>query len=92
MKLTAQVINRGIVCTIDDPIDDLKYHKLLKSVDGFDCRVLPSFRPDKALNAHLDGFADYIKKLGIAADVEIKSYKDVITALLKRADYFNEIG
>ena len=84
--------NVKIVCTIDDPIDDLKYHKLLKSVDGFDCRVLPSFRPDKALNAHLDGFADYIKKLGIAADVEIKSYKDVITALLKRADYFNEIG
>ena len=84
--------NVKIVCTTDDPIDDLKYHKLLKSVDGFDCRVLPSFRPDKALNAHLDGFADYIKKLGIAADVEIKSYKDVITALLKRADYFNEIG
>lgn len=84
--------NVKIVCTTDDPVDDLKYHKLLKDVDGFDCNVLPSFRPDKALNAHLDGFADYIKILGDAAGVEIKSYKDVIKALLARADYFNEVG
>lgn len=84
--------NVKIVCTTDDPVDDLKYHKLLKDVYGFDCKVLPSFRPDKALNAHLDGFADYIKILGDAAGVEIKSYKDVIKALLARADYFNEVG
>lgn len=81
-----------VICTTDDPIDDLKYHKLLKEVDGFDCKVLPSYRPDKALNANLDGFAEYITKLGEVAGVEIKSYKDVIAALLKRADYFNEVG
>ena len=84
--------NVKVVCTTDDPIDNLEYHKLLKDVDGFDCKVLPSFRPDKALNIHLDGFADYIKCLGEAAGVEIKSYKDVITALLNRCDYFNEVG
>ena len=84
--------NVKVICTTDDPIDDLKYHKLLKSVDGFDCQVLPSYRPDKALNANLDGFAEYINKLGEVADVAIKSYKDVIAALLKRADYFNEVG
>lgn len=81
-----------VICTTDDPIDDLKYHKLLKEVDGFDCKVLPSYRPDKALNANLDGFTEYITKLGEVAGVEIKSYKDVIAALLKRADYFNEVG
>lgn len=70
----------------------MKYHKLLKDVQGFDCKVLPSFRPDKALNAHLDGFADYIKSLSATADVEINSYKDVITALLKRVDYFDSVG
>lgn len=84
--------NVKVVCTTDDPVDDLKYHKLLKDVQGFDCKVLPSFRPDKALNAHLDGFTDYINTLAKAADVEIKSYKDVITALLKRADYFDSVG
>ncbi|MDD6620617.1 MAG: glucuronate isomerase [Eubacteriales bacterium] len=84
--------NVKVVCTTDDPIDDLKYHKLLKEVDGFDCKVLPSFRPDKALNAHLEGFADYIKTLGDVAGVEIKRYKDVITALLNRVDYFDSVG
>lgn len=84
--------NVKIVCTTDDPVDDLKYHKLLKEVSDFDCKVLPSFRPDKALNAHLDGFAGYIRELGEAAGVEIKSYKDVIKALLIRADYFHSVG
>ena len=84
--------NVKVVCTTDDPIDDLKYHKLLKEQSDFDCKVLPSFRPDKALNIHLKGFNDYIKSLGAAAGVEIESYKDVITALLNRADYFNSVG
>lgn len=84
--------NVKVVCTTDDPIDDLKYHKLLKNAENFDCKVLPSFRPDKALNIHLDGFADYIKELEKVSEIKINSYKDVITALLKRVDYFHEAG
>ena len=84
--------NVKYICTTDDPIDDLKYHKLLREVEDFDCTVLPSYRPDKALNIHLEGFADYIKTLGEVAETEIKSYKDVITALLKRCDYFHTVG
>lgn len=84
--------NVKVVCTTDDPVDNLEYHKLLKGTDGFDCKVLPSFRPDKALNIHLDGFAEYIKTLGESAKVEIQSYRDVIDALLKRADYFDSVG
>jgi glucuronate isomerase len=83
--------NVKFVCTTDDPIDDLKYHKLLAEQD-LPFRVLPSFRPDKALNIHLDGFADYIEALGESAGIKIKHFDDVITALLKRADYFNEVG
>ncbi|MBE6740766.1 MAG: glucuronate isomerase [Ruminococcaceae bacterium] len=84
--------NVKVVCTTDDPIDSLEYHKLLKEVEGFDCKVLPSFRPDKALNINLKGFAEYIDALGKAADIEIKTVDDVITALCKRADFFNEAG
>ncbi len=84
--------NVKVICTTDDPTDDLQYHKLLKDVKGFDCLVLPSFRPDKALNIHLNGFAEYINQLGKATGTEIKCHKDVISALLKRADYFNENG
>ena len=84
--------NVKVVCTTDDPVDDLKYHKLLAQEKDFDCKVLPGFRPDKALNISADGFAEYIKALGDCANIEIKSYKDVITALEKRIDYFNEAG
>ncbi len=84
--------NVKVICTTDDPTDDLKYHKLLAGNQNFDCKVLPSFRPDKALNAHLDGFADYINKLSKVSGIEIKSYKDVIKALFSRADYFNSVG
>ena len=84
--------NVKVVCTTDDPVDDLKYHKLLAQEKDFECKVLPGFRPDKALNISADGFAEYIKALGDCANIEIKSYKDVITALEKRIDYFNEAG
>ncbi|MBE6719390.1 MAG: glucuronate isomerase [Ruminococcaceae bacterium] len=84
--------NVKVVCTTDDPIDSLEYHKKLAEVPGFDCKVLPSFRPDKALNINLDGFADYIKALGNVSKIEIKCVDDVIAALQKRADYFGEVG
>lgn len=84
--------NVKVVCTTDDPIDSLEYHEKLKSVEEFDCRVLPSFRPDKALNIHLGGFGEYIDELGKAAGVEIKSYKDVISALLNRCEHFDRVG
>lgn len=83
--------NVSVVCTTDDPIDDLKYHKLLK--DSFtDCKVLPTFRPDKALNIDLDGFSDYIKTLAKVCDMEINTVDDVINALIKRVEYFDSVG
>lgn len=84
--------NVKVVCTTDDPIDDLKYHKLLREEKDFHCCVLPSFRPDKALNINLEGFAEYIGALAQSADMEINSVNDVINALLKRVDYFNQVG
>ena len=83
--------NVKVVCTTDDPIDDLKYHKLLAEQD-LPFKVLPSFRPDKALNIENEGFAEYIEALGKIAGIKIKCVDDVIKALLKRADYFNEVG
>lgn len=83
--------NVKIVCTTDDPADSLEYHTLLAKED-FACRVLPGFRPDKALSIEKNGFADYLNSLSKAAEMHIHTYKDVITALLKRIDYFNEHG
>lgn len=84
--------NVEVVCTTDDPADSLEYHIALKKDDTFKTKVLPTYRPDKAVNITADGFAEYIAKLGEVAGVEIKNVDDVISALIKRADFFNEIG
>lgn len=83
--------NVKVICTTDDPVDDLKYHKLLKQID-FGCRVFPTFRPDKSLLIEQNNFSSYIKLLETSSGVKIKSYKDVIKALYNRAEYFNSVG
>lgn len=84
MKVTA-------LCTTDDPADDLKYHRLLKE-EGFEIKVLPTFRPDRAFQTDKPDFADYIKILGESAGIEIYGIEDLMEALLKRAAYFNDAG
>ncbi len=84
--------NVKYVCTTDDPVDDLEYHKLMKDANDTGAKILPTFRPDKALNIDMPGFSQYIKSLSIATGIDIKTYEDVIEALYKRADYFNELG
>lgn len=77
--------NVEVICTTDDPADDLKYHKKLLS-DGFKTKVLPTFRPDKAMNIDKDGFAEYIKEAGVC------SFTELVRWLESRARYFNQNG
>lgn len=84
--------NVEAVCTTDDPADTLEYHILLAKDDSFKTKVLPTFRPDKAVNITAADFPEYIAKLADVSGVEIKNTDGVIEALLKRADFFNEIG
>ena len=79
------------VCTTDDPVDDLRYHKKVRE-DGFEIKMLPAWRPDKAMNINSPGFADYVQKLGEVAGKEIRSYRDMIDVLQQRHDYFAENG
>lgn len=83
--------NVKYVCTTDDPVDDLQYHKLLAQQDtGF--QVLPSFRPDKALNIENDGFKEYVTLLSTVGAATIECAGDVVSVLLQRANYFHENG
>lgn len=95
-ELTTQSIikksNVQGICTTDDPTDDLAYHKKIAANNHVDTVVLPTFRPDKAIEIQQDGFANYIEKLGNAANVQIGSYDDVLQALEKRMDAFVEVG
>ena len=84
--------NVKMIGTTDDPADDLKWHKLLAEDKSFKTAVCPTFRPDKAVNIDKAGFADYIKKLSEAAEIDIKTVSDVKSALEKRLDYFCSLG
>ena len=83
--------NVAMIGTTDDPCSDLHYHQLLKK-DGFETKVLPSFRPDPALNAHKPGFTAYIEKLGNTVGKKLRSFNDVAEALTARIEYFDQNG
>ena len=77
--------NVEVICTTDDPADDLRYHRLIKGT-GMKTRVLPAFRPDKAVNIHKDTFLPYIEKTGA------KSYGELLEWLRARIGFFHENG
>lgn len=84
--------NVKLLATTDDPVDDLKWHKLLREDDSFDVQVLPAWRPDKAVNINKPDFNDYMDQLAKVSSVEIKTFEDVKKALAKRLDFFAENG
>ncbi|MGN8068722.1 glucuronate isomerase [Mucilaginibacter sp. 22184] len=84
--------NVEVVCTTDDPLDNLAFHQQIKK-DGFEIKVLPAFRPDKAMNADdLNALNQYIDQLQSVSNVDIASYDDYLKALKIRHDYFAANG
>lgn len=84
--------NVTLICTTDDPCDDLRYHQALSKDASFATKVLPAFRPDKAVHIEREGFAAYIAQLGQVADVETVGFEGVVAALEKRVAYFHACG
>ncbi len=80
-----------MVGTTDDPLSDLKYHRLLAESD-FSAAVCPTFRPDNILNIHKSGFAEYIGKLSSVCGFKIKTVADVKKAITLRLEYFAANG
>jgi len=84
--------NVEVVCTTDDPVDSLNYHKEIKE-SGFEVKVLPAWRPDKATAVDdPEIYNDYLNKLGDVAGIEIIKYSDLLAALEKRHKYFHKNG
>ncbi len=84
--------NVKVICTTDDPADDLKWHEKLRRDGSCSAKVYPAMRPDKALNIDKAGFADYMEKLGKAAGVKIQTMDDVCAAMGKRISFFEKMG
>ncbi len=83
--------NVQVICTTDDPLDDLRYHRALME-EGYRVQVLPTFRPDGALGIELSSFSKWVDKLVAVSGVEISSYYDFIKAIKQRIEYFDELG
>ncbi|PIF02140.1 MAG: glucuronate isomerase [Draconibacterium sp.] len=84
--------NVHTICTTDDPIDSLEYHRIIKE-SGFETAVLPAWRPDKAMAVENEKvFNQYIDQLGDVAGIEINSFDQLMDALDKRHQFFHENG
>lgn len=75
--------NVEVICTTDDPADTLEHHAALKD---FSTKILPTFRPDKAVNIDKATFLPYIEKIGV------KSYSELLSWISERVEYFNGFG
>ena len=84
--------NVTLLCTTDDPVDDLQYHKAIAEDETFEVKVLPAWRPDKAMNLEKENYLDYISQLEKVSGTSIKSFKDLKDALVKRIDFFASMG
>ena len=84
--------NVKLICTTDDPIDSLEWHKKLAADDSFEVQVLPAWRPDKAMNLEKPDYADYIAKLSAVSGIEVKDFASLKEALKNRMAYFAENG
>ena len=84
--------NVEAVCTTDDPVDSLEHH-IKVAADGFKVKMLPTWRPDKAMAVEVPAnFKAYIDKLAEVSGVEIKKFADVIEALRVRHKFFEQVG
>lgn len=87
-----EMMNVEIVCTTDDPVDSLEYHKAIKNSDC-KIKVLPTWRPDKAMAVEdIEWFNGYMVQLSTVSNIDIYTYEDLIKALKERHDFFAEMG
>jgi len=85
--------NVVLVCTTDDPTDTLDAHKRIAEDSDFHIRVLPAWRPDKAMAVEDPAaFRAWVERLEAAADVDIRTYDDFLAALRRRHDFFHQMG
>ena len=81
-----------VLCTTDDPADDLHWHQVLHDSQFHSARVVPAMRPDRLMHIEGDDFSSYVEQLGESADMTIHTFADMCDALKRRMDVFAEMG
>lgn len=83
--------NVRLICTTDDPADSLEVHRALREEElGF--RVLPAFRPDRAVELRKPDFPQYLERLEEADHQKIGGFEDLCGALHRRVNFFHANG
>jgi glucuronate isomerase len=81
-----------LVCTTDDPVDSLEYHKAMQD-EGADIKMVPAFRPDMAMNVgNTETFLQYVRKVEAASGMQVHAFDDYLKALKSRHDFFAQMG
>jgi glucuronate isomerase len=87
-----RMANVHTICTTDDPVDSLEYHRQIKE-SGFEVHVLPAWRPDKAMAVeNVKAYNEYLDKLAAAAKMNIASFDGLMAALDNRHQFFHDNG
>lgn len=85
-------MNVKVLCTTDDPTDSLEHHQKIKA-DNFEIKILPAYRPDKAMYVDdVATFNAYVDKVQEVSNISVSSYNDYLKALKNRHDYFATMG
>ena len=84
--------NVKIICTTDDPTDDLYYHEQIKEQKDFGVTVLPTFRPDKGVEINKETFVGFVKRLETVTNKKLSSFAEYLQALEERVQYFHDHG
>jgi glucuronate isomerase len=92
---TQEIIKRSnvkVICTTDDPTDDLHYHEQIANLPDFPVKVLPTYRPDKGLEINKETFTPFVKQLEEVTKKSFSSFDEYVQALEGRVQYFHEKG
>ncbi len=84
--------NVRLICTTDDPVDTLEWHKKIGEDPTCEVKVLPAWRPDRAMNLEKADYTDYLRRLEEACGCGIDSFGALKQALIRRMDFFQGMG
>ena len=87
-----EMSNVDVICTTDDPTDTLEWHEKLENDPTFKTKVLPAFRPDKAINIELSWFQEWVLKLSKVVGYSLSNLELFKKAITERIDFFHERG
>jgi len=87
-------MNVVLVCTTDDPVDGLEHHAAIAADNAFPIKVLPTFRPDRAMAVENPAaFNAWVDRLAAVSRIDIKDdFSSFLDALQQRHDFFHAHG